>query len=94
MATQTKRQRTKATETRKRTKTTASGAGSTGLKKTAEQLQGIAPVGVKLASSLPVKTAMARLTGELPSRRRAFLAASAAAFAGAVVAYRLLRSGE
>lgn len=97
MAPQTQRKTNKtnkATETRKRTKDAANKAGSTGLKKTAEQLQGITPVGVKLASSLPVKTAVARLTGEIPSRTRAFLAASAAAVAGAVVAYRLLRSGD
>jgi hypothetical protein len=61
---------------------------------TIKQFQGISSVGVKLASSLPVKAAMSRLLGDVPSRRRALLAASATGVGGAVVAYRMLRSSD
>ena len=93
MATQTKRRTGKPTQARRRTKATANNASGTRVKKTVEQLQGFAPVGVKLARSLPVKAAISRLHGDVPSRRRALLAASATGVGGAVVAYRLLRSG-
>jgi hypothetical protein len=82
MPTQTQRKTGKATEARK------------GTKQTAGQLKGIAPLGAKLASSLPIKTAVSRLAGVRPSRTRSFLAASTAAAAGGAVVYRLLRSDD
>jgi hypothetical protein len=94
VATQTQRKTKRASGTAKRAKATANKAGSGGLKKTVEQLQGIAPAGAKLATSLPVKAAVSRLAGKPVSRTRAFMAASAAAAAGAAVTYRLLRSGD
>jgi S1-C subfamily serine protease len=94
VATQTQRKTKRASGTAKRAKATANKAGSGGLKKTVEQLQGIAPAGAKLATSLPVKTAVSRLAGKPVSRTRAFMAASAAAATGAAVTYRLLRSGD
>lgn len=93
MATQTQRRTGKASKASRRTKATANKTGRTGFKDTVEQLQGIAP-GVKLASSLPIKAVVSRLAGVRPSRTRALLAASSAAVAGAVAAYRLLRSGD
>ena len=94
MATQTQSKSRKAGKARRAAKARASKAGNTTLKQTVEQLQGIAPLGAKLAGSLPIKTAVARLAGARPSHTRALLAASAAAVAGGVFAYRLLRSGD
>jgi hypothetical protein len=94
MATQTKRRTGKPSERRRRTKAAANKTSRTRFKTTLKQFQGVAPVGVKLASSLPVKAAISRLLGDLPSRRRALLAASATGVGGAVVAYRLLRSRD
>lgn len=48
----------------------------------------------KLVTSLPAKALVARLVRGRLSRTRAFLAAVAAAFAGAVLIYRLLRHGD
>jgi hypothetical protein len=94
MATQTQSKSREASKARRGTKAAANRAGSTALKQTVEQLQGIVPLGAKFAGSLPIKTAVARLAGARPSRTRAFLAASAAAVAGGVFAYRVLRSGD
>jgi hypothetical protein len=94
MATQTQRKTRKASEARKGTKAAATKTGSTGLRKAVGQLQEVAPVGAKLASSLPIKTAVSRLAGLRPSRTRAFLAATTAAVAAGALAYRLLRSGD
>ena len=84
-----------ATRTQRATKgKAAKAANESGVKKTLGKLRGAAPGASKAANSLPVKTAAARLVGERPSRTKALLAASVAAFAGAVLVYRLLRSGD
>ena len=62
--------------------------------KTFGQLLEILPLGSKAVTSRPAKTVLSRLAGERPSRPKALLTASAAAVSGAIVAYRLLRSGS
>jgi hypothetical protein len=94
MATQTKRRTGKPSEAGRRTKAAANKGSSARFRKTAEHVQALAPVGVKLASSPPVKAAISRLRGDVPSRRQALLAASLTGVAGAVGVYRLLRSGD
>lgn len=72
----------------------AKAANETGVKRTLGKVRGMAPGASKAATSMPVRTAAARLVGKRPSRTKALLTASAAAFAGAVLVYRLLRSGD
>ena len=72
-----------ATQTKRAKGKAKEAASNGGLKKT-----------VGVVTSLPARTALTRLAGVQPSRTKAFLTASAAAVGGAVLIYRLLRSGD